>query len=188
MITNSRLQEMAASLLEEAQKRYEERGRKVRLVSEGSYQAGSWESERRVLYKAEFLEEGTNTRFIVTNKRWAGGALRALHTQRSETEDRIKELKVALKADRLSCHRFVANQFRLLVHAAAYWLMGTLRSKLMVAGIERMRLDTLRVELVKIGGRVRELLTKVRLHLASGPPSQHLWDALMSGEVAASYK
>ena len=56
----------------------------------------------------------------------------------------------------------------------------------MVAGIERMQLDTLRLRLVKIGGRVRELLTKVRLHLAWGHPGQHLWEALTTADVAAS--
>ena len=72
----------------------------------------------------------------------------------------------------------MANQFRLLLHAAAYWLMDTLRKKLVDGGIERMQLDTLRLKLVKIEGRVRELLTKVRLHLASGHPGRYLWHAL----------
>ncbi len=178
LITNPRLEEMAAPLLEEAKGRYEQRERKVRLLSQGRYQAGSWEIERRVVYKAEVMEEGTNTRFVVTNKADEPEDLYDHYTERGETENRIKDLKVALKADRLSCHRFVANQFRLLLHAAAYWLMDTLRRKLMDVGIERMQLDTLRLRLVKIGGRVRELVTKVRVHLASGHPGQHLWHAL----------
>jgi DDE family transposase len=120
LITNSRLEEMAASLLEEANHRYEERGRKVRLLSQGHYQAGSWQIERRVVYKAEVMEEGTNTRFVVTNKRDEPDELYDHYTERGETENRIKDLKVALKADRLSCQRFVSNQFRLLLHAAAY--------------------------------------------------------------------
>jgi hypothetical protein len=61
---------------------------------------------------------------------------------------------VALKADRLSCHRFFANQFRLLLHAAAYWLLDELRRRLVLGGIGRMQLDTLRLFLIKIGGRV----------------------------------
>jgi hypothetical protein len=94
---------------------------------------------------------------------------------------------VALKADRLSCHRFLANQFsRLLLHAMAYWLLDTLRRKLVVAGIERMQLDTLRLSLIKIGGRVRQLTTKVRLHLASGHPGQRLWNALMPPSITVS--
>lgn len=81
----------------------------------------------------------------------------------------------------MSCHCFWANQFRLLLHAAAYWLLDTLRRKLVAAGIGPMQLDTLRLKLVKIGGRVKELLTKVRLHLASGHPGQRLWEALSPG-------
>jgi hypothetical protein len=115
---------------------------------------------------------------VVTNKPDEPGELYAHYTERGETANRIKDLKVALKADRLSCHRFWANQFRLLLHAAAYWLMDTLRKKLVDGGIERMQLDTLRLKLVKIGGRVRELLKKVRIHLASGHPGQDLWHAL----------
>ena len=85
---------------------------------------------------------------------------------------------MALKADRLSCHRFIANQFRLLLHVAAYWLLDVLRKKLCESGVERLQLDTLRLNLIKIGGRVRELLTKVRLHLASGHPGRSSWHAL----------
>jgi len=78
----------------------------------------------------------------------------------------------------LSCHRFIANQFRLLLHAAAYWLMDALRRRLVWAGLGPMQLDTLRLAIIKIGGRVRELLSKVRLHLAWGHPGQSSWHAL----------
>ncbi len=71
-----------------------------------------------------------------------------------------------------------ANQFRLLLHAAAYWLLDVLRRRLVEAGVRRMQLDTLRLLLIKIGGRVRQRLTRVRLHLASGHPGQRLWQAL----------
>jgi hypothetical protein len=186
LITNARLEELAAPLLEEAQERYEAHQRKVKLLSEGRYQALSWEKERRVIYKAEVMQEGTNTRFLVTNKPDGPKELYDHYTERGETENRIKDLKVALKADRLSCHRFLANQFRLLLHAAAYWLMDTLRKELTEAGVRRMQLDTLRLSLIKIGGRVRELLTKVRLHLASGHPGQRLWDILVLRSATVS--
>jgi hypothetical protein len=100
------------------------------------------------------------------------------YVRRGESENWIKDFKLALKADRLSCCRFLANQFRLLLHAAAYWLLDVLRRKLVAVGIERMQLDTLRLYLIKIGGRVRQLLTRVKLHLATGHPGQRLWQAL----------
>jgi hypothetical protein len=186
LITNPRLSQMAEGLLEEAKERYEETGHKARLFSEDVYQAASWERRRRVLYKAEAMKKGTNTRFVVTTRNDDPKALYEFYAGRGEGENWIKDLKLHVKADRLSCHRFVANQFRLLLHAAAYWLMDTLRRKLVEVGVERMQLDTLRLKFVKIGGRVRELLTKVRLHLASGHPGQRLWDALLLGDATAS--
>ncbi len=80
------------------------------------------------------------------------------------------------------CHRFWADRFRLLLHAAAYWLLDELRGRLVAAGVRRMQLDTLRLRLIKIGGRVRQPLTKVRLHLASGHPGQYLWQTLSSAD------
>jgi Transposase DDE domain group 1 len=179
LISNPRLEEIAQDLLERAERESEAKAaEKVRLVSSASYRALSWERARRVVYKAEVLEKGQNTRFVVTSRSDEPEKLYDWYVGRGEAEGWIKDFKRALKADRLSCHRFFANQFRLILHAAAYWLLDALRRKLVEAGVRRMQLDTLRLMLVKIGGRVRQLLTKVRLHLASGHPGQHLWHAL----------
>lgn len=124
------------------------------------------------------MEQGTNRRFVVTSRTDEPKELYEFYARRGESENWIKDLKLHIKADRLSCHRFIANQFRLLLHAAAYWLLDTLRRKLVASGARRMQLDTLRLTLIKVGGRVRELMTKVRLHLASGHPGQSLWHAL----------
>jgi len=182
LIPNPRLEALARPLLERAERESEDRaGEKARLVADAPYRAGSWDRPRRVVYKAEAMEKGRNTRFVVTSHR--GGEPRELYdwyVRRGEAEGWIKDFKRALKADRLSCCRFWANQFRLLLHAAAYWLLDALRAKLVKAGVRRMQLDTLRLLLVKVGGKVRQLLTKVRLHLASGHPGQRLWYALRS--------
>jgi hypothetical protein len=180
LVTNPRLEEMACDLLDEAQERYKSEAEKVKLFREGLYQAGSWEHSRRVIYKAEAMEKGTNTRFLLTTRRSTDPKeLYEFYARRGESENWIKDFKVHMKADRLSCHRFISNQFRLLLHAAAYWLMDTLRRKLVASGARsRMQLDTLRLTLIKIGGRVREFLTKVRLYLASGHPGRSSWHAL----------
>ena len=178
LITNPKLQEMAEELLEEAKESHQKTSHKARLFGEEVYEAGSWEHSRRVIYKAEAMEQGTNTRFVLTTRNDEPNALYEFYARRGEAQNWIKDLKLHVKADRLSCHRFIANQFRLLLHAAAYWLMDALRRKLIEGGSRRMQLDTLRLGLIKIGGRVRELLTKVRLHLASGHPGQSLWHAL----------
>jgi hypothetical protein len=178
LISNARLEGMAEDLLAKAKESHQETAEKARLFSEGPYGAASWEKRRRVVYKAEAMEKGTNTRFVLTTRTDGPKDLYEFYARRGESENWIKDLKVHMKADRLSCHRFIANQFRLLLHAAAYWLMDALRRKLVRGGARRMQLDSLRLRLIKIGGRVRELLTKVRLHLASGHPGQALWHAL----------
>jgi hypothetical protein len=187
LISNPRLEALAQELLGRAQRESEEHeGEKVRLLSSASYRAESWEHSRRVIYKAEVLQKGTNTRFVVSTRSDEPEELYEWYVRRGEAEGWIKDFKRALKADRLSCHRFFANQFRLLLHAAAYWLLDTLRTKLVESGVRRMQLDTLRLFLVKIGGRVKELFTKVRLHLASGHPGQRLWHTLPNRSTTRS--
>ena len=173
LITNERLKEMAGDLLEAASKEHERTAHKAKLFGEDLYGAASW-----VIYKAEAMEQGTNRRFVVSTRHEAPKELYEFYAKRGESENWIKDFKLHMRADRLSCHRFIANQFRLLLHAAAYWLMDALRRKLIEGGSRRMQLDTLRLSLIKIGGRVRELFTKIRLHLATGHPGQDLWHAL----------
>jgi len=169
---------MAGDLLEAATEEHQRTAQKVRLFGEDLYGAASWEKKRRVVYKAEAMDKGTNRRFVVTTRHDEPKELYEFYARRGESENWIKDFKLHIRAERLSCHRFVANQFRLLLHAAAYWLMDALRRKLIESGARRMQLDTLRLSLIKIGGRVKELVTKVRLHLASGHPGQPLWHAL----------
>jgi hypothetical protein len=180
LIPNARLERIAAPLLATAQAQAAETGEKARLLAETSYQAGSWQTSRRVIYKAEALVKGPNTRFVVTN-RPAADAPQTVYDQyvdRGEPENWVKDLKNHCFADRLSCHAFWANQFRLFLHAAAYWLLDMLRRWLLAAGMERIQLDTLRLRLIKIGGWVRELTDRIRLRLASSHPGRPLWELL----------
>lgn len=181
--TNARLTALAAPLVATAVAAAAQAdGAKVRLLDETLYQADSWPHARRVVIKAEVLAKGTNTRFVVTTRTDTPEALYAWYTDRGETENWIKDLKAACFADRLSCHRFLANQVRLLLHGAAYWLLDTLRRWLVRAGNERMQLDTLRLRLIKIGGRVRQLASHVHLRLASSHPGEPLWYRLATRE------
>ena len=123
-----------------------------------------------MVYKAEALPEGPNTRFVVTTRPDEPLALYDWYVDRGEAEGWIKDFKRACQADRLSCHRFCANQFRLFLHAAAYWLLDTVRRWLTRLGQPRLQLDTLRLQVLKIGGRVREWVGPVHLRLASSHP------------------
>jgi Transposase DDE domain group 1 len=176
--TNTRLAALAEPLREQAEQQREQTGEKVRLAGETAYAAGTWTHPRRVVFKAEALEQGPNVRFVVTTRSDAPLALYNWYVQRGTPEQWIDDLKHACFADRLSCHRFWANQFRLLLHAAAYWLLDTLRRWLRQMGVARLRLDTLRLRLLKIGGWVRAHAEGFRLHLASSHPAEPLWHLL----------
>jgi len=179
LIANPRLAALAAPLVAEAQRERAATGaEKVRLLGETTYQAESWDHPRRVVIKAEALAKGPNTRFVVTSRADLPETLYDWYVDRGEAEGWIKDLKVACCADRLSDHRFWANQFRLLLHAAAYWLLDTLRRWLAARRVARMQLDTLRLRLLKIGGRVWQQADRVRLRLAASHPGQPLWDHL----------
>lgn len=179
LVTNPRLLALAAPLADAAQAAADQTdGTKVRLVGETPYQAGSWPTPRRVVVKAEALAQGMNIRFVVTNRTEPPETLYDAYVDRGETENWIKDLKRGCFADRLSCHRFLANQVRLLLHAAAYTLLQTLRTWLVAAGSARLTRETLRLRLLKIAGRVRQLATRVHLRLASSHPGEPLWHML----------
>jgi DDE family transposase len=183
LVTNARLERLAAPLVADAlTQQAAAHGAKARLLAETLYQAASWPAPRRVIIKAEALAKGPNTRFVVTTRPDPPAVLYAWYTARGETENWIKDLKTACFADRLSCHRFLANQVRLLLHGAAYCLLDTLRRWLVRVGAERLALETVRLRLIKIGGRVRQLATRVHLRLASSHPGEPLWYRLAARE------
>jgi hypothetical protein len=179
LITNPRLTALAAPLMAEAHRqRAVAGGEKVRLFGETVYQAESWDQPRRVVIKAEALPQGPNTRFVVTTRSAPPETLYDWYTDRGAAENWIKDLKIACFADRLSDHRFWANQFRLLLHAAAYWLLDTVRRWLAACALPHLQLDTLRLRLLKIGGRVWQRADRVHLRLATSHPGQTLWHQL----------
>jgi hypothetical protein len=179
LATNSRLTALAKDLLAEAMAQQKETGApKVRLAGEAPYAAASWDKARRIVYKAEALPKGPNTRFVITTRTDPPLALYDFYVQRGTPEQWIDQLKATCFADRLSCCDFWPNQFRLLLSAATYWLLHTLRSWLERAKIVPMRLETLRLAVLKIGARVFEFPTLVRLRLASSHPGQALWPLL----------
>ena len=174
-ITNNRVVDKAAPLLEKAQRQYLQTGEKQRLFTSFSYQAESWSRPRRIIVKVEYTHLGANQRFVVTNlSRNPQFVYDDIYVLRGDVENRIKELKLELKADRLSCHRFLANQFRLLLHTAAYCLFWLLRRHLQGTELATAQVNTLRLKLLKIGARIRETSRRIWVHLASGYPYRDL--------------
>jgi hypothetical protein len=143
------------------------------------YQAGSWKKERLVVCKAEMLPQGPNMRWVVTHRlpaEWnEPEAQYRFYCERGDPENRIKEYKCDLRADKTSCQRFLANQFRLLLAAAAYVLFQSARALLSATELARAQVSTLQVKLVKVAARVRESHRRVYVQLASGYPWQRLW-------------
>jgi len=127
---NATLKKRSDALLEEAVEQFEATGQPQRKFVAFWYQAGSWPVSRWVIVKCEANAQGTNRRAVVTNRPGAfvlPGAAYDAYADRGESENRNKELKCGLQADRLSDHRYMANLFRLYLHAAAYNLLARLR-------------------------------------------------------------
>ena len=137
--------------------------------------ARSWSRVERIIARVEASAQGTDTRFIVTNL--SGGSARALYErtycQRGQAENHLKAWKRHLAADRTSCCRASANQFRLMLHTGAYWLLWSLRRLMPKRSAWRVaQFDTLRLRLVKLAARVVALKTRIMLHLPSACPDR----------------
>ena len=174
---NSRLLALAQGLMDQAATQSQATGDKQRLFAWITYGAHSWDQPRTVIAKAEHDAQGPNPRFVATSL--TGDAQKLyddLYCQRGEMENRIKEQQLGLFADRTSCHDFQANQFRVLLSAAAYVLLDYLR-RTTLAGTElaAAQITTLRLKLLKIGGRLVRSARRIVLHLAGGYPLQTLF-------------
>jgi hypothetical protein len=127
---NSRLRDLSDGLLKEAVEAYQQTGQPQRRILATHYRAGSWAAAQTIVIKVEAHAQGTNRRAVVTNRPgWhvLPAAVYDEYAERGESENRNKELKTELKADRLSDHRFMANFFRLYLHVAALNLLVRLR-------------------------------------------------------------
>jgi hypothetical protein len=145
------------------------------VYDEVRYAAGSWKQERRVIIKAEVVradhkEPKDNPRFVITNmKQTPQWLYEEVYCQRGEIENRIKELH-AMQIDRTSCTRFWANQFRVLLTAAAYVLMQELRLAAAATDCARAQVWTLREHFLKLGARVMLSVRRIVVHLPQSFP------------------
>ena len=163
--------------IQQAQQNFQISREKQRIFGEFAYAAGTWDKERRVIIKAEYVIQGQNTRFIVTNLKGQPQQLYdGMYCPRGDMENRIKEQQLHLFADRTSCHYFLANQFRVLLSAAAYILVEHLRREYLAdTELAKAEVNTIRLKLFKIGARVIWSVRRVVFHLASGYPLKELF-------------
>jgi len=172
--TNDIYKRHSDELLQRAQTLYEATGRKATLYDHFPHQARSWQHQFRILIKVEAGAEGTNRRFVVTNRPGHVRTLFRFYEARGNHENMIKELKLDLKADRLSCHRFEANAFRLVLAALAYQLLVLFRRRLSNPALRKATAATLRERLFKVGALITESTRRFVIHLSSSWPNRPL--------------
>ena len=174
---NKKLKTMGAALLNEAETRHDETGEKQRLFDEFYYAAGTWDSERRVIMKAEHSSRGSNPRYIVTSLEGDPQELYdEIYCARGDMENRIKEQQLDLYADRTSCHKWWTNQFRLLLSSLAYLLFDHIRRvALKNTRLARATSATIRNKLIRIGAVCLRNTRRIRFHLSSSYPHQDLF-------------
>ena len=171
---NQVFQRRAESRQKQLKRRYRRTQLPQRSFSSFRHRARSWSHQRRICYKAEHTAAGTNLRFLITNCSGPAATVFAFYNDRGECENRIEEFKNGFRADRLSCHRFLANAFRLLLHGFAYNLVNLFRLQLPQPW-RSAQIETLRARLFKLGARVRQTARCIRIHLATGWPFQSLF-------------
>jgi hypothetical protein len=169
---NGVLERKIADLLERARLQCIQSGQKARLFDDVYYAAATWNYPRRLVMKAEWLPKGPNPRFVLTNLDMPTQVLYdSFYVQRgSDSEHRIKELKLGIQADRLSCSSFIANQFRLLLAQAAYILLLTIRQAASGTRLATAQVSRLRESLVKVVARVSVTVRLVLVELAAQCP------------------
>ena len=156
-------------------------GRTEHVYTDTRYAARTWKRERRVVIKAEVVrhpgrEPRDNPRFVVTNlPQNPRFVYEKVYCARGDVENRIKELLDGLQIDRTSCCRFLANQLRVLLTAAAYVLMQELRLRAARTGCARTQVTWLRNRLLKLGVHVVGSVRRIVLHLPRGTPHLHAW-------------
>lgn len=143
---------------------------RARVIADIAYSAEEWQVRRRIIARCDYTRSGPEFRYLVTNHKGGRAAwlYESKYCQRGRCENVIKELR-SMKFDRLSCHDFQANQFRLLMHTFAYILLDTVR----MAGpaSERHRtLNTVRLRLIKVGVQITETARRVFLNWPSSYP------------------
>ena len=170
---NSALKKLSDITVESAQREFAQTKMPVKRYHSFGYKAESWDRAQRVVVKVEVTEKGQNIRYIVTDMRqWRTKHLYEKgYCARGAMELRIKEHKLYLQSDRMSCTSFKANQFRLFLHSAAYVLMHTLQTEMLQATeFAKSTFKTIREKVIKVAAYVKEMKTKIKVEFSAHCP------------------
>lgn len=168
-----RLEAQMAHALAQAQALSHASHEPVRLFTQFSSQADSWSQPRRIIGKVEISAKGVNLRSVVTHLQSSQPSFiyKEIYCARGRMEGFIKNHKTYLHSDRTSCHRFEANHVRLFLHSAAYVLLHALAQQgLRGTQWAQAQCDTLQLRFLKVGARIRELATIVKMHYPTSFP------------------
>ena len=160
----------------------------VRGYAETHHKVGSWNRERRAVARIEATTLGLDIRFVVTNLDYGSPEwiYESLYCARGQAENLIKLHKTQLASDRTSCRSALANQLRLVLHTAAYWMMLTVRDAVPAArDLAKAEFATLRLRLLKIAARVRESAARIRIYLPTACPDAAIF-RLLAGRFAVA--
>jgi hypothetical protein len=188
---NKVLERRAARLMGTARRLSRESGETEHLYKECRYAAGTWDQRRRVIIKAEVVRHPgrkpkNNPRFVVTNLTQSPRHLyEVIYCARANVENRIKELHHGLEIDRTSCTRFLANQLRGLLTAAAYVLYQELRLRAARTAFRSAQVSTLREHLMKLGAWVQSSVRRIVLHLPASYIHRNAWQIIARSLGAA---
>src|SRR3989442_5166794 len=175
MAKNAVLKRVAETGMRRARQLSQRSGKTEHIYGEVHYAARKWPCQRRVIIKAEVVRAADkdpkdNPRFVITNlKQSPQWIYEHVYCQRGDIENRIKELH-DLEIDRTSCTSFWANQFRVLLTAAAYVLMQELRLRAAGTACARAQVAKIRERLLKLGARVLVSVRRVVVHLPASFP------------------
>jgi hypothetical protein len=160
---------------------------KLRAFATLEYQAKSWDKPRKVVARMEASVQGLDIRYIVTSLPGEAQYLyETVYCARGQAENLIKLHKAQLASDRTSCQSPAANQVRLVLHTAAYWLMLTLRKAIPAASpLAKAEFATIRMRLLKIAARVIERTARIRVHLPAACPEQAIFSSIAAGLMQA---
>ncbi len=155
---------------------------KVRTFAATRYAAKSWLRTRRVVARIEATAKGADVRYVVTSLKWGSAKhlYERVYCARGQAENLIKRHKSQLASDRTSCRSPLANQMRLILHTAAYWLVRTIRDAIPASeALASGEFSTIRLRLLKVAVRVRETPSRIRLAFAANCPDAALFRDLV---------
>src|SRR3954466_737909 len=153
----------------------------VRRYAETRYGAKSWKCQRRVSARIEAGCNGLDIRYVVTNitRGSAEWLYDVLYCERGQAENLIKLHKRQLASDRTSCRSPLANQVRLVLHTAAYWLLLMVRDAIpKPQPLASAEFKTVRLRLIKIAARIIETATRVRIAFSACCPEAELFGGI----------